>query len=143
MKQIKLKSLLLEADDVPVKKDKSVSSKPNPFVDSGAKTGTGSEKNSTSKPAPKPEPAPETSPADDVENDVTSKAELSLKFKQVRFYLIKAMKASAEYYNAAAADPDSAEGTEGDTVADLLEKIYAAFSTGNPKDKSLNDEIFK
>lgn len=139
MAQIKLKSLLKEVDDVPVKKDKSGSSKPNPFTASGDKTGTSPEK----KPAPKPETSPETAPADDAENDVQSKAELSLKFKQVRFYLIKAMKAATEYYNAADADPDSAEGTEGETVAGLLEKIYAAFSTGNPKDKSLNDEIFK
>lgn len=143
MTQIKLKSLLKEVDDVPVKKDKSGSSKPNPFTASGDKTGTSSEKKPTPKPEPKPETTPETAPADDAENDVQSKAELSLKFKQVRFYLIKAMNAAIEYYNAAEADPDSAEGTEGETVAGLLEKIYAAFSTGNPKDKSLNDEIFK
>lgn len=139
MTQIKLKSLLKEADDAPIKKEKQVSSKPNPFADSSAKTKPDAAPKPTPKPEPKPEPEPETASS----SDVQSKAELGLKFKQVRFYLIKAMKASIEYYNTAQADPDSAEGTEGDAVTDLLEKVYAAFSTGNPKDKSLNDEIFK
>lgn len=139
MTQIKLKSLLKEADDAPIKKEKQVASKPNPFADSSAKT----KPDAAAKSVPKPETKPESEPETASSSDVQSKAELGLKFKQVRFYLIKAMKASIEYYNTAQADPDSAEGTEGDAITDLLEKVYAAFSTGNPKDKSLNDEIFK
>ena len=35
------------------------------------------------------------------------------------------------------------EGSEGNDLSLLLEEIYAAFMTGNHKDKSYNDEIFK
>ncbi len=34
-------------------------------------------------------------------------------------------------------------GTEGKDVANKLQAIYAALSTGDPKDDSENDEIFK
>jgi hypothetical protein len=39
--------------------------------------------------------------------------------------------------------PEAFEGTEGNDVGTQLENIYAAFMTGNPNDKSYNDELFK
>jgi hypothetical protein len=38
---------------------------------------------------------------------------------------------------------DEYEGSEGADVSVFLEEIWAGFSTGNHKDKSENDEIFK
>lgn len=40
-------------------------------------------------------------------------------------------------------DSGAWEGSEGNDLAILLEEIYAAFMTGNHKNKSYNDEIFK
>lgn len=35
------------------------------------------------------------------------------------------------------------KGTEGNDVSERLQKIYAAFSTGDPNNQGFNDEIFK
>jgi hypothetical protein len=40
-------------------------------------------------------------------------------------------------------NPDNYEGSEGNDIHYFLQQIYNAFSTGNPKDNTYADEIFK
>lgn len=40
-------------------------------------------------------------------------------------------------------NPENYEGWEGNKISELLNKVYAGFMTGNKKDISRNDEIFK
>ena len=63
--------------------------------------------------------------------------------KELLFHLKKAAQAAARSYHYAELNPDDANPTFGNEVAQHLKAIYNALSTGWYYDKTYEDEIFK
>lgn len=64
-------------------------------------------------------------------------------FNQLKIDLEQAIKTAERMGEDAKMNPGNYEGWEGMEIDQLLNDIYAAYMTGNRKDKSHNDEIFK
>ena len=78
------------------------------------------------------------------EKHIINEVNVTSEVKKLYSILNQAIKQATKVGKLATPDnADSFDGQEGQEVGMMLEQIYAAMSTGNPKDKSYNDEIFK
>jgi len=79
---------------------------------------------------------------EDLEDKLTNDEGME-EFLNLQSHLDNAIDSAANLHAIGTTTPEIFGGTEGNDISEKLEKIWAAFSTGDPEDRSHNDEIFK